>query len=630
MPINLDPVHSGYNLSVINDNFEEIKNKWDTKLDRLSSVKPNQMEQELDMNSNRILNVGAPADPLDVVRLKDLEALVIDADVVGVIPLDQPRQQGDGTTKQFAAPNDKDVSPVTMNVRIDGVQQRAFTDYDVTAPHVITFSEAPPKNSDIDITYFEPNVVENPDVSLRTVKSTGSSETRTLADRFADTSNVKDFGAVGNGTTDDTLAIQAAVDAAAAKGDGAGVYLPYGQYLISDTIRINNPISFIGESSETTILVDDAFTGTAIRVQSSKSPRIENLWIRHQTLDAGRTKRNGIGIDFFGDIAGGSSLQVHANNIKVWGFNIGSQYSGTFNSSFNNLTMKACDISYFLRNDTNDSMVFTACRSNLAIGQHIIADPTATGIGLDSSGGTFIGCEFENSDTFPYIDVRSGTYGCFFNFYGCYTYENNTGTNISDYAAIRSLVAGKWHFDSTPIRSSLLADARLFLGRRGSSLLNWDIRIEGAEMKSGRASPASYTGDIDIDGFGSDAADSCYISPSCVYENHADPDYGLFAAGTQMTLHKSDYTTGDQYMWYVNPTRMRFQGMPSGVDFRLWDNAFLGVNTNGGNSYNTGAFLFRNGVQNNYLWVSTDGKLRIKTGSAPAFDSDGTVVGAQS
>jgi Ca2+-binding RTX toxin-like protein len=44
--------------------------------------------------------------------------------------------------------------------------------------------------------------------------------------------NVKDYGAVGNGRTDDTQALQAAIDAAAAAGGGT-VFVPTGDYLLS-------------------------------------------------------------------------------------------------------------------------------------------------------------------------------------------------------------------------------------------------------------------------------------------------------------------------------------------------------------------------------------------------------------
>lgn len=45
------------------------------------------------------------------------------------------------------------------------------------------------------------------------------------------TFNVRDFGAVGDGATDDTEAIQAAIDAAEAAGGGT-VYFPAGDYLL--------------------------------------------------------------------------------------------------------------------------------------------------------------------------------------------------------------------------------------------------------------------------------------------------------------------------------------------------------------------------------------------------------------
>lgn len=58
--------------------------------------------------------------------------------------------------------------------------------------------------------------------------------------------NVKDptYGAVGNGVTDDTAAIQAAIDAASAAGGGI-VFLPPGTYLLTDTITFYYPRVFL-------------------------------------------------------------------------------------------------------------------------------------------------------------------------------------------------------------------------------------------------------------------------------------------------------------------------------------------------------------------------------------------------
>jgi hypothetical protein len=60
---------------------------------------------------------------------------------------------------------------------------------------------------------------------------------RNTVERFSDIFNVKDYGAVGDGTADDTAEIQAAFDAAIAAGGGC-VYLPKGRYIVSSLITV--------------------------------------------------------------------------------------------------------------------------------------------------------------------------------------------------------------------------------------------------------------------------------------------------------------------------------------------------------------------------------------------------------
>lgn len=60
------------------------------------------------------------------------------------------------------------------------------------------------------------------------VTATGSDRPRTLADRFGDVVNVKDFGAVGDGVTDDTEAIQKALSFAV--GKNSMLFFPAGKY----------------------------------------------------------------------------------------------------------------------------------------------------------------------------------------------------------------------------------------------------------------------------------------------------------------------------------------------------------------------------------------------------------------
>jgi Pectate lyase superfamily protein len=69
-------------------------------------------------------------------------------------------------------------------------------------------------------------------------RATGAPTARTLPDRLGELKNVKDFGARGDGSTNDTAAIQAAVD------QQGTIYFPPGQY------RITRPISLAPEGAQ--------------------------------------------------------------------------------------------------------------------------------------------------------------------------------------------------------------------------------------------------------------------------------------------------------------------------------------------------------------------------------------------
>lgn len=72
------------------------------------------------------------------------------------------------------------------------------------------------------------------DISNRFVKANGSTELRTLGERFSDVVNVKDFGAKGDGVTDDTKAFEDAV----AKSNGKLlVFVPEGSYNLTKRIK---------------------------------------------------------------------------------------------------------------------------------------------------------------------------------------------------------------------------------------------------------------------------------------------------------------------------------------------------------------------------------------------------------
>ena len=72
----LDTVSSGYNLGKINANFEKIEDQLNDKVlyrDNTSTPnEPNELEQDLDLNSNRILNLPVPTSPTEPLRKGDI------------------------------------------------------------------------------------------------------------------------------------------------------------------------------------------------------------------------------------------------------------------------------------------------------------------------------------------------------------------------------------------------------------------------------------------------------------------------------------------------------------------------------------------------------------------------------
>jgi hypothetical protein len=124
------------------------------------------------------------------------------------------------------------VSPGSKNnvqVYIDGVYQNKAS-FSISAA-TITFSEAPPLNSAIEFIIGQAvTEISGDSDSINYTQGGTGSQQRTLTSKLQESVSVKDFGAVGDGVTDDTAAIQAAIDAVNAIGNGSVVFSPSAQY----------------------------------------------------------------------------------------------------------------------------------------------------------------------------------------------------------------------------------------------------------------------------------------------------------------------------------------------------------------------------------------------------------------
>lgn len=152
--------------------------------------------------------------------------------------------------------------------------------------------------------------------------------------------NVKDYGAKGDGSTDDTAAIQAGINAAAAAE--CELWFPTGTYITTGSLNCSSTSSvrLVGTASRAggvSIHYNQSGSGTIINAQSTSYFGISNMSIvATNTGFTGTTVdlSNGQGANFtevtFAGVSGVLCLHVYLHN--------------TYDISFTNCTWEGCDI----------------------------------------------------------------------------------------------------------------------------------------------------------------------------------------------------------------------------------------------------------------------------------------------
>lgn len=151
---------------------------------------------------------------------------------------------GDGVTTIFglsATPS----TQLATSVYINGVYQEKNT-YTVVG-NTLTFSIAPPLSSSIEVVTNETGVISggtNANLVTYTAGFVGAVQ-QTVQSKLEQYVSVKDFGAVGDGVTDDTAAIQAALDT------GKTIYVPATDqfYLLTATVTLDDNQIIFGDGA---------------------------------------------------------------------------------------------------------------------------------------------------------------------------------------------------------------------------------------------------------------------------------------------------------------------------------------------------------------------------------------------
>ena len=217
--------------------------------------------------------------------------------------------------------------------------------------------------------------------------------TRTSHDKFSDLISVKDFGAIGDGLTDDTNAI---INALAASDS---VFLPEGEYLTTATIRLTARQSLLG-AGQKSVIKANADTFNVIEV-------VED----YVTLSNFRIEGGDIGIKLFGLTR--PVVQTSVSDITIVAPKTGVQLDGYNNTNFpcywNNFSrvlveqpsVNGFHLTKSGAGDTPNTNKFYACRA-YSLG----ADISGAGFYIEhgSFNNAFIDCE---------ANVKGTAQGCF-------------------------------------------------------------------------------------------------------------------------------------------------------------------------------------------------------------------------
>ena len=152
---------------------------------------------------------------------------------------------------------------------------------------------------------------------------------RTVQDKLRESVSVKDFGAVGDGVTDDTAAIQAALGVVAAYDNGGTVVLPIGTYNCGSTkITVPQKVTLHLDGAE---ILSSAANAIEITLGSdSLSGKISG------SGHAAKLTHTGTGYGIVCNGAGESRANVFISDILIEGSSSGT--AGLYTTAFNRLT----------------------------------------------------------------------------------------------------------------------------------------------------------------------------------------------------------------------------------------------------------------------------------------------------
>jgi len=249
----------------------------------------------------------------------------------------------------------------------------------------------------------------------------GVSVPSTIQAKLREVVSVMDFGATGNGTTDDTAAIQAAINYAQAGVNT--VYFPAGTYKTSSSLTVTRSVSLIGAGAPcTTIRPTSALTGPCVIygvVGNIPRPGTTSCEISGLTFDGSSTTNPAAdGIRMWC-----SHLEIHNNSIREfegYGIHAIEAYSNVVRQNW-------------IYGNTKTNILVGGTGNAFVIQNNYILNSLEHGIWLQGSNKAIVqNNDIENNTLNGVKIVQSGVQAMRETYVGNNYFENNSGVTVED------------------------------------------------------------------------------------------------------------------------------------------------------------------------------------------------------